>query len=363
MNCLGEYISSLKKKDEIRKNRYTGKPSEDNFDINKPFDLADVTVLTKKSGRDFVVLNLSDVHFTDYKDIMETAPKRSFPTPLTVARLIKSVKPDLITITGDIVCGKSTVYSVNNFTALMECFGIPWAPVFGNHDGEGNCDLNYLADVMSSAPHCLMKKGDPEMGVGNYVVAVKDEKDNLTNAFVMMDSRHHADGERNGQPNELQHKWFKWVTDGIRNLSNGKAEAAVFTHIPLPEYEIAYDNAWDYDNKRWKTSDAVGFRGEEVACHTTSDRVPIQKGFFELIKSSEITKFVFTGHDHLNSFSVMYEGVRLSYVMKISKSAGRQLGYDGGLVITIGNEGIKELDYKTVSYGVMRSAHKIKTNY
>ncbi len=361
MNCLSSYLSSLKNKEKIRENKYTGLVSGDTFDPKKAFGSDDLVILKKRAGRDFVVLNLSDVHFTDYKDIMETAPKRSFPTPVTVFRLIKAIKPDLITITGDIVCGKSTVYSIQNFTALMERFAIPWAPVFGNHDGEGNCDLNYLADVMMSAPHCLMRKGDPKMGVGNYVVALEGEEGEITNAFIMTDSRHHAQGERNGQPNELQHEWFKWVTEGIKDLSNKKAEACVFTHMPLIEHEIAYDNAWDSINKRWETSDAVGFRGEEVAYHMTSDREPIQKGFFELIKSSEIIKYVFSGHDHLNSFSVMHEGIRLSYAMKISKSAGRQFGYDGGLAITIGRDGIKELDYKTVSYGFMRSSHRIKT--
>lgn len=57
----------------------------------------------------------------------------------------------------------------------MESFGIPWAPIFGKHDDEGNCDLNFIADTMLTAPNCILKKGDPEMGVGNYIINIAEE--------------------------------------------------------------------------------------------------------------------------------------------------------------------------------------------
>ncbi len=359
MSCFIDYLSSIKNKKMIQKNSYSGKPSEEFFNPNAAFDLSAVSVVTKKKGVPFTVLNLSDVHFTDYRYIMETAPKRSIPTPLTVLRLIKKVKPDLITVTGDIVCGKSTVYSIANFTCLMERFGIPWAPVFGNHDGEGNCDWNYLADVMMSAPHCLMKKGDARMGVGNYAVAVKNEDGDITNSFIMMDANRHYDCV--GQSDKIQSQWLRWVTDGINDFSKGKARCSVFMHIPWPEYIDAYKLNFDTHKNTWKAaSKSVGHLGEEIACHTDKDGKPIQDGFFEIIKESKITRDVFCGHDHLNAFSVPYEGIRLNYVMKISKSAGRQPGYDGGLAIKYNPDGTTELDYKTVSYGFMRSAYKIK---
>ncbi len=360
MNCFTQYLLSLKHKDEIRKNKYIGKPSDEIFDSEKIFSLDDVSVIKRNSKKDFVVLNLSDVHFTDYKDIMHTAPIRSFPTPLTITRLIKAVKPDLITVTGDIVCGKSTVYSIKNFACLMESFKIPWAPVFGNHDGEGNCDLNYLSDVMISSPHCLMKKGDPKLGVGNYTVCVCDENGKITNAFIMTDSNHHGMGERNGQPNKLQHSWIKWITNGIKTLSEN-VEISLFTHMPLPEFIYAYEQSFDKERNEWKDkTKSVGHVGEEIACHRNKDRNPINLGFFDILKNAGNVKNIFCGHDHLNAFSLEYESIRLNYVMKISKSAGRKFGFDGGLKITFTPDGTTKLDYKTVSYIVMRSAYKIK---
>ncbi len=361
MGCFLNYLSSIKNKETVRNTKHIGAVSADRFEPDREFCLKDSSVITKYDGESFTVLNLSDVHFTDYKDIFETAPKRSFPTPLKIAMLVKKVKPDLITVTGDIVCGKSTVYSIENFTALMERFGVPWAPVFGNHDAEGNCDLNYLADVMMSAPHCLMQKGDARMGVGNYTVAVKNRRGDIIHAFIMMDSNRYEPKEESSNPDSLRQEWFEWVTGGISKLSDDKAECSVFMHIPLPEYIDAYDLNFDKAENRWKDgSESVGHVGEEIACHMDKDGTPIQTGFFETVKSSRITKNIFCGHDHLNAFSIPYQGVRLNYVMKISKSAGRKPGYDGGLVIRFNADGATELDYKTLSYGPMISAYKIK---
>ncbi len=350
MSDFTDYIKSLKNKNEFRKKKFIGKVSDEVFDEKKEFSLSDTVTVTKKTDKDFVILNLSDVHFTDYRDIMETAPKRSFPTPLTVTRLIKTIKPDLITVTGDIVCGKSTFFSIKNFTNLIESFGVPWAPVFGNHDSEGNCDLNHLAEAMMSAPHCLMKKGDPKMGVGNYIVGITDGNGELLQALFMTDSQHR---------NDLQRKWIRWAGEGIKKLSP-TAEISVFMHVPLPEYIDGYNAAFDSKAKRWKDkTESVGHLGEEIACHTDKDGIPIQNGFFKTMKDIGNIKNIFCGHDHLNAFSLKYEGVRLNYVMKISKSAGRKPGYDGGLAIICGKNGVKALDYKTVSYGPIISAYKI----
>ncbi len=359
MSLFGKYVKNLSKKDEIRARKYTGKVSTEIFNPEKEFTLVDTVEIKKKSEKDFVILNLSDVHFTDYNDFMEISPKRSLFTPLTVKRLVKKLKPDLITVTGDIVCGSSTVFSIERFINLMESFSVAWAPVFGNHDKEGNCDLNYLAERMMSAPHCLMKKGDPEMGVGNYIVSVTDDDGELIEALFMMDSQHSKQGEKNAQPNEKQHEWVKWASDGIRKISP-KAEISLFMHIPIPEYVFGYENAFDKEAEEWRDcKKSVGHVGEEIACHMTQDGKPIQKGFFSLIKNAGNIKNIFSGHDHLNAFSLEYEGIRLNYVMKISKSAGRKFGYDGGLKIVCGESGIKALDFKTVSYILMTSAYKL----
>ncbi len=350
---LTEAIHAVSNKGEITSTQYIGEASDEKYN-GEEFTLDEATVLKKEKGEDFVILNLSDTHFSDYDERAFFA----FEGTATIRRLVSAVKPDLITVTGDIVCGDSTNYSIKRFTDLMESFGIPWAPVFGNHDAETNCDANYLADIMLTSPHCVMKKGDPEMGVGNYVVAIAEENDdgtqNIVEALVMMDSH-------NSQPNEKQKEWYSNVADGISKLSDGKAEVSLFMHIPLPEYQYAYDLAWDSETKAWRDEyNAYGAKYEEICCEK-ADGVPVQRGFFEAVKNSGNTKYIFCGHEHMNNFSIDYEGIRLTYTMKLGYGSGFQYGFNGGTIITVGDDGIREIVHRTYTYLIPIDIVKIDT--
>ena len=73
--------------------------------------------------------------------------------------LVEKTQPDLITLPGDNLSAMSSRFSINNFIKHMESYGIPWAPVFGNHDNEiPSNTLNWQADKYMAAEHCLMRK-------------------------------------------------------------------------------------------------------------------------------------------------------------------------------------------------------------
>ncbi len=350
---LKEAISAISNKTQIIETDYTGEVSTENCN-GEEFTLDEAIILKKEKGEDFVILNLTDTHFADYDERAFFA----FEGTATIRRLVASVKPDLITVTGDMVCGDSTNYAIKRFTDLMESFGIPWAPVFGNHDAETNCDANYLADVMLTSPHCIMKKGDPEMGVGNYVIAIAEENDDgsqsIVEALIMMDSH-------KSQPNEKQKDWYLRTADGINKISGGKAEISLFMHIPLPEYQYAYDLAWDSENGKWRDEyKAYGALNEEICCEK-ADGTPVQRGFFEAVKNTETTKYIFCGHEHMNDFSIEYEGIRLTYTMKLGYGSGFQWGFNGGTIITVGNDGIEEIIHRTYSAIVPIDIVKIDT--
>ena len=61
--------------------------------------------------------------------------------------LVEEGKPDMIVLLGDNVSGLFTNALTETLVAKMESYGIPWAPVFGNHDTEG---LMTLEDLNSS---------------------------------------------------------------------------------------------------------------------------------------------------------------------------------------------------------------------
>lgn len=118
-----------------------------------PYRLEDTVILQKEPGKDFKILNLADIQLGDTLDI----GKRAY-TEETIRRLVEETKPDLITLTGDQTWTGSQRLSVRYFVELMDSFQIPWAPVFGNHDGEGNVDKNWIADRYMASEYCLFQK-------------------------------------------------------------------------------------------------------------------------------------------------------------------------------------------------------------
>lgn len=302
--------------------------------------------LTKEEGKEFVILNIADIHFSDtgYRVFY------SISAEATLKNLVADVNPDLILLSGDNVCGDAVEYSIRRLTDLMESFGIPWAPIFGNHDDEANCDLSYLADIMMKGPHCLMKKGDIRMGVGNYVINIK-EGDSIVETLVMMDSHH-------GSVNELQQQWYSWVCRGTDAVSGGNAEVSLVEHIPIAEYQYAADEY--YSNRSWAAESAgTGEINEKICCPRDGEGQPIQTGFFDVIKASGNTGYVFCGHEHMNDFSVEYDGIRLTYFMKIGKNSGYQPGFDGGSVVTVGSDGLTSITHKVKSAGGFKDIERI----
>lgn len=323
---------------------YVGEVSDESW--GGGFDEDCFVKIKKDPDKDFVILNITDNHFGDYDYRRFTALSVS----LRARQLVRKIKPDLITVSGDIVCTDSTVYSIKRFTDLMESFGVPWAPVFGNHDDEGNCDLNYLADIMLKSPHCLMRKGPASMGVGNYVIGITEDDgsggERMVEALVMMDTHH-------SQCNEEQVRWFSWAADGVNRLSGGRAEITAMMHIPLAQYQFGCDEMWDADRGEWKQgSGAVGTYGEKICCAKDADGKPVDNGLFAAIKEAG-GKYVFCGHEHLNNFSLVYEGVRLTYMMKIGPASGFSPKLNGATEIIVGPNGIKSFSDKSLTGTVL----------
>ena len=86
--------------------------------------------LKKTPGRDFILLNLSDPQLGDE----EWAPDHPHRRILegTVWELVRRVSPDLITVSGDLAwAGNDLAYDA--LADFLDGFGIPWAPMWGNH--------------------------------------------------------------------------------------------------------------------------------------------------------------------------------------------------------------------------------------
>jgi len=309
----------------------------------------DTVTIEKQPGRDFVILNLADIQLTDM-DFSPLTPtyKETFAT---IEALIRRVNPDLITVTGDTGCGY--VRATEQIVSFIDHFGIPWAPIFGNHDHETRSgDPLWTAEVYESAQHCLFRKGPASMGIGNYIITVTEEGLPVQALFMMDTHRrevYHDDAgkktEGYGQVMGEQIAWYRWAVEGLAAEAGRTVPSTVFAHVPAPQFADAFEAAWDYDafphpgrctdlDGHYKTEGAFGlFHDSGVAS------APVDLGFFaEMVSLGSTTRYV-CGHDHTNSYSVPYEGIDLTYALHTGPGCYGEKTLNGGTVITLTSDG------------------------
>ena len=309
--------------------RYRGKESADFWERTDTFDIAGVATVNKDKNKDFVILNLADVQMCDLEDIfrMPTIKKE-------IEYLVNLVKPDLITLTGDQTWSNENLISLTSLIRWLESFGIPYAPVFGNHDygNEKNSavlDRNKCCDLYEKAQNCLFNRGPYNLGaLGNYVVnIVEDGK--IFRTLYMLDSGYEnmiTDG---------QIEWVLWNAEGIKAACGYYPESIAFMHKPLPEYRLAY-----FDYTGGGETEALG----DVYVYYSLNG-STQNGFFDAAKSVNV-KDVVCGHQHGNNFTLLYRGVRLTFALKTGELGGfykdDNVYLNGATVLRLGQETVTE---------------------
>lgn len=273
-----------------------GEPSTEIWDINKSFKDTDAFTLYKDPNKDFKILNLTDVQMSTNYPIWQVNKNYNL-----IKELVAAEKPDLITLTGDNIWLLNTKAASKRFVKEMDSFGIPWAPVFGNHDAESDVDQNWLVDTFTKSKYCIMKKGPANIdGVGNYIINIKDKASNkIIHTLFMLDSHNHgvypntmdsaniypgAPGvikvagnsgiltkngysfkpvfDEKGKPvinsatgrqqyeimgtgydyiKQSQIEWYEWAVKGIQEINGGSVvPSSAYFHIALPEFAYAY---------------------------------------------------------------------------------------------------------------------------
>ena len=325
-----------------------------------------------------------------------------------VTEIIKQADPDLIIVTGDCTFTLDTCLQFtgtnDNYAAFqkaakfIDSFKIPWAFLFGNHDEEGSLharlkDIDktkeYLGAYLNSKEikYCMYTDGPEEInGVGNYIINVVNRDGTTNMPLVLFDSGSYLryvdpkDGKAYSaqQSYEYVHAdqldWYEAAINDISRIENKKVDSIVFQHIPFTAYQSVINAAVDALGENWQdTINAKWKYGTDLKLNTSVGEIIYHGGVceepnhevccsfvgtwmgmtydggheFERILKLGSTKYVFCGHDHRNTFSFTYQGVRLSYGMSIDYSANgifdfadNQTIYDdtdqrGGTLITL----------------------------
>ena len=205
-----------------------------------------MTVLKKQKDNDFIVLNFTDIHLRN-KSWNNNTYKKNIVTYM-MTTVIDRVKPDLITVTGDI-SRPHNPDAYKETAKFLDSFGIPWTVIWGNHDQEEGPDsLTEAEDIFLSSNNCLYEKGEPSLGHGNYVIGI-EEDGNPIEALIMMDTHSKVDIiDENGVPEKANAKLtstqVSWYKEQIRYLKDrGYKESSLFVHIPIFAYREAFESA------------------------------------------------------------------------------------------------------------------------
>ncbi len=311
--------------------------------------------LEKNPNKNFVVLNLTDTQLS-FEEFDKNHVARKI-LDYTVKTLIEKTKPDLITICGDL-CREHEDKGYDAFAEFFDELGIPWAPIFGNHDHMCPPEfLDKIADRFLTHPLCVYEKGDREMGNGNYVVEITENKRTVSALFMVDAHEVYPFTDENGNTKySYETFWqsqFKWYKEQIAILkSKGCTDSTLVLHTPLFAYrdaaKAAYKDDIDLKSMTWEESltQEVWKEGFENSCGLYKDEIcapTFDDGVFMLLKELGHTKNVIAGHDHTNNFIINYKGINLAYATKTGIGCYYDKDINGGTILEIGSNGVERV--------------------
>lgn len=244
--------------------------------------------------------------------------------------LLSMTQPDLVVLGGDNIAGfgsgfKFTVkLAIGKFMNIFEKRGVKVAAVFGNHDDEGAASKQEMME-MYEAYECFVGSAGFTDGerVGTYSLPILSS-DGSRAAFNiwMMDSgtyKNLDNDEGYAAVNAAQLEWYKQESERLEKENGQKVPSLMFQHIIVPEiYDalkvvdngtegaILTDRSMDRVERSYVLPEGSTGILAEPPCPPY-----YTEGQFDTVKQRGDVLAIVTGHDHLNTFDVEYEGIHL----------------------------------------------------
>ena len=324
------------------------------------------------ADKDFKILQLTDLHL-GFGPLSKNRDKMALEA---VTKIIEKADPDMIVITGDAIFPffpkSGTMNNGMQAAKLMKFldgFEIPYTLVFGNHDCEmgSTCNKEELAELYKQGKYCIFTEGRKELtGVGNFIINLVDEQGKVLLPLVMLDSNMYGDGgwffSGFDCINDDQVDWCMKRLDALA-AENPGLEAMAFFHMPLVEFKEAYEKMKLGDRSVTYCHGSVGENNDYLGISK------FEGTFFDRAVESGIIKWMFCGHDHLNTLSLKYKGIQMTYGMSTDylgyKGIHKKYTQRGGTLITrdrAGNVDIKMVPLGSVVSTRVRGAKKKEVN-
>jgi 3',5'-cyclic AMP phosphodiesterase CpdA len=242
-----------------------------------------------------------------------------------IEQIVAAAGADFCVITGDLAYPFVALGGSHNnlkpfeiVGEIMAKAGLPWCAVFGNHDTERHARYtkDQLADYMLSLPDCHFAKGDTRLtGLGNYCIPLKDSEGRLVMALMFVDSNAYVSKSFFSGFDIIHQDQVDWYKETIKAMSADPAKplpSLAFFHIPPKEIKTAWNHIIRGQNEATYHLGFVQEKDNYFGYPKT-----LEGTFFPEMVRLGSCKGMFFGHDHLNTISVTYQGIRMTYGMSI----------------------------------------------
>ena len=258
-----------------------------------------------------------------FADIQDGYPLMTITKKL-LEDTVKMVQPDLIVLTGDNISGGSTTTKVitraaiNEFMSIFEKAGIPTAAVFGNHDDESAlADKDFQMSVYESYD-CFVgyNEGDIIPGVGTYNLPIlsSDASRVAFNIWMTDSGTYNSENDLGGYActTKEQIAWYVEKSNELKAQNGGTPVPSInFQHIIVPEiYDALVECEAGTPNSISRGDKFLTLpEGVDGALHENPCPPNYSNGqFAAFVQQGDVLATV-SGHDHVNSFVVPYQGV------------------------------------------------------
>lgn len=283
----------------------------------------------------FKIMMISDTQDTDQAD------QRMLNF---IEAAVEQEMPDLVVFTGDNIAGKWIGATVEEVRAAIDQIvqplvrrDIPFAVVFGNHDGESRVATKEEQMAMFMAyGNCLaIDEGDALDGVGTYNLPIlsSDASHTAFNIYMMDSNDYDANGNYDGV-HQNQIEWYEQTSNRLKAENGGvPVPSLLFQHIPVPQiYDLLKEVPFGVPGSvrgsgpyaaKWFVVDESKAQGvvKEGPCASYEDHGQ----YDSWLKQGDIAG-AFFGHDHTNNMvGKTDDGITLGY----NASCGFHLYGDG----------------------------------
>ena len=295
------------------------------------------------------ILQLNDIHIGNKDDL-----DLQFKYLKSVIE-DENVNADLIVLNGDLFTFANRATAKRLFS-FMDERKVNWTVTFGNHDEQAYFSIDWLTGYLnklndkraSGDSYCVFKdlQDDDIMGNGNFVINLMKDSKVKEQIFLMDSNRYnfgkYADYEAYTGYDSIHDEQVKWYEDVVNYTTTNNGGTAVpsvaFFHIPVPEFETAWDLA-----EKGSAEVEVVIPQTDKSEYEGVAAPKINTGLFDKMVELGSTKAIFCAHDHKNNYALKYKGIILSYGVNSTDRVYWDEDLCGGQVNIIRNDGSVEM--------------------